>query len=462
MFGDNDTNVNKQRWYDHFFLLLPAAALIRMILTILMITAVAGKGCAQETLKDTVVTWDLETCLRYAKEHNIALKRRVLDKRTSDQDLILARAARWPDLYFSATRFVDHGNTALIGESGWSGEGDSGMSSTWTLFRGGYMSNDIRQKGLQVESAKLTIMQQENDLTLQIIQQYLNTLLDKESITYARTLTGTSAAQVDQARLKLAAGSIAKKELMQLEAQLANDRYLLITSENAQQQDLINLKQLLQLPVSTRLDIVVIDPSPLLTIPESITTVQQEAFQNRPEIRNASLGIAIADAGLAKAKAGYWPTISLSGSVGSRYFGSSTTAPRQVQDDFSQQVSVNISVPIFTRKLNSVNVAKARIGREQAQLGLTETKTTLLLIIERAYYNLISAKNQFKAAASAFNYNNEAYRVAVDQLRTGLINMVEFLQQKTLYLQAQQRYLQAKYTAGLTQRIYEFYKQSGQ
>ena len=74
------------------------------------------------------------------------------------------------------------------------------------------------------------------------------------------------------------------------------------------------------------------------------------------------------------------------------------------------------------------------------------------------YNNLINAQNQLKGAAASLNYNSETYRVAVEQLKTGLINMVEFLQQKALYTQAQQQFLQAKYTTALTYRIYDFYK----
>ena len=444
--------------YYRIYMILPAIALVRLVIIIILITVLSAKSHAQEPPKDTLVIWDLETCIRYARQHNIALKRRQLEQRTSEQALLLSRAAKMPDLYASGTRFVDHSNTAVSGESGWNGSGDFGLSSSWTLFRGGYLSSDIRQKGLQLASAKLAVIQQDNNITLQIIQQYLNALLDKESIVYARSLVGTSAAQVDQARQKLVAGSIARKDLMQLESQLANDQYLLINSENAERQDLISLKQLLQLPTMTDLDIVVVDLSPIQAKPDNMSFVQQQALSNRPEIRNATIGIAVADAGLAKARAGYLPTLTLAGYAGSRYFGSSSSTPRQLGDNFSQQISLSMSVPIFTRKLNSVNVSEAKIGIEQAKLNLTDARTALSLAIERVYNNLINAQNQLKGAAASLNYNSETYRVAVEQLKTGLINMVEFLQQKALYTQAQQQFLQAKYTTALTYRIYDFYK----
>jgi len=42
-------------------------------------------------------------------------------------------------------------------------------------------------------------------------------------------------------------------------------------------------------------------------------------------------------------------------------------------------------------------------------------------------------------------------------LRIGVFNTVEYLQQKILYTQAQQSYIQAKYASDLYTRIYNFY-----
>ena len=51
----------------------------------------------------------------------------------------------------------------------------------------------------------------------------------------------------------------------------------------------------------------------------------------------------------------------------------------------------------------------------------------------------------------------ESYRIAKAQLDVGASNIVDFLQQKTLYTQAFQVYIQAKYNAALSIKIYDFY-----
>ena len=54
--------------------------------------------------------------------------------------------------------------------------------------------------------------------------------------------------------------------------------------------------------------------------------------------------------------------------------------------------------------------------------------------------------------------SQESYRVANEQFKYGAVNLVNLLQQKNLYVQALQAYIQAKYTAALNLEVYNFYR----
>lgn len=444
------------------------------LLSCLMCNCFAIRLFAQDTLASTV-KWDLQTCLDYAKGNNIQINSLKLDKKTSEQESVLSNASLLPNLYGTANQYLTRSNSLIVNsvttggttststaagsyQAGVLGSGTYGLTSSWTLYQGGYIRNDIQQKNLAVERANLNILQEVNDITLQITQYYLNVLLDKESINYEQNVVSTSQAQVVQANRRYNAGSIARKDLAQLQSQLANDKYSLITVQNAQRQDLLSLKQLLQLPTTVSFDIVVLDTIVSKKPIENLQAVQQTAFNIRPEVRNSELGIQSAEFGLRKAFSGYKPSLSASGYVGSSYSGAGSSYFSQLNHGFNQQVGVSLSLPIFTRKLNKVNVAEAKINIEQARLTLKDTRTTLSLNIEKAYINVVNAQQQYDAAAEAFGYNQETYRVANEQLRLGSSNLVDFLLQKSLYIQALQQFVQAKYNAALTIKIYEFYK----
>jgi outer membrane protein len=78
--------------------------------------------------------------------------------------------------------------------------------------------------------------------------------------------------------------------------------------------------------------------------------------------------------------------------------------------------------------------------------------------VERAYISVLNAQSQYDAALEGYKYNQEGYRIVNEQLKVGVANIVDFLQQKNLFIQAQQQYVQAKYNALLTSKIYDFYK----
>jgi outer membrane protein len=415
---------------------------------------------AQDTTK-TSVKWDLQTCLDSAKKNNVQLNRLRYNQQTAQQQYYLSKSAVLPNLNGSLGQTVGHANAQnpITGDYGSkiTSSGSYGVTSAWTLYQGGSLRTDTKQKNLAIESANLSILAEENDITLQITQYYLNILLDKESIVYQENVVSTSQAQLDQAVRRLAAGSIAQKDVAQFRSQLANDKYNLITAQNAKRQDLLTLKQVLQLTPSVNFDIV--EPDTIVSkkaIP-ALDQVRDFALKNRPEVINSQMQIDIANLDLAKAKSGYKPTISASGFIGSSYLNGTPGYFTQVSNAFNQQLGLSATIPIFTRRQNKTNVAEAKISIEQAKINQMDTKNTLALNVEKYYINAINAQNQFDAAAEAFKYNQETYRIANEQLKLGVSNMVDFLQQKELYIQALQQFVQAKYNAALTIEIYQFY-----
>lgn len=398
--------------------------------------------------------WDLQTCLNYAKKNNIQLNSLRLNKKSTDQNLLLAKAAVLPNLSGSASQTFNHGQNTGINSSG-----SYQLSSSWTLYNGGYLRTTIRQQDLAVQSANLSILEQENNLTLEITRAYLNILLDKESIVYSQDLVSTSSAQLQQARQRYEAGSIARKDVVQFEAQLANDQYNLTSAQNAQRQDLLSLKQILQIPHEVTMDIVKPDTVISEIVIPSLEQVRQYALQNRPEVKNSELGLQSAELDLNKAKAGYLPSLTAGGSIGTSYANNDlySASTGQFGDNFNQQIGLTLSIPIFTRRINKTNVELAKINIDQAKLTLQDTRTTLSQTIEQAYINALNAQSQYQAASEQFQYSREVYRIATEELRLGAANIYDFYQQRNLYVQALQAYIQAKYNAALSASIYDFY-----
>ncbi|KIA96465.1 transporter [Pedobacter kyungheensis] len=402
--------------------------------------------------QDLPQVWDLKACIDYAKEKNININTLKLDAQTAGQNLIASKAAVLPNLNGNVSQAITNYKSGLQNTSGF------GLSSDITLYNGSYLKNDIKAKTLSLQTANLSVEAAKNDITISITQAYLNILLARENITYLKDLLSTSEAQVKQAEQQFKVGTIAKKDLLQLQATYANDKYTLVTAENTLQQNVLTLKQLLQLPTATAFDISTTDTVTVAPALDNLATAQDKALRTRPEIKSSELNIQLQNTELAKAKSTLRPTLSLGGSLNTGYNNNNPgNYGYQLNNSFYQNLGLTLSIPIFDRKVTKTNVAKANIGIEQARLALQDTKTTLTQNVERAYINVQNANSQYAAAKEQFNYTSEALRISNAALKEGTNNIVENLQQKNLYVQALQSFVQAKYTASLYTRIYNFY-----
>src|SRR5262245_21076741 len=93
---------------------------------------------AQDTSFITsTVHWDLTSAIDYAKHHNIQINTVRLDERLSEQDVLLSKAAKYPNLFGSATQSITHsGNTnPVVGgfQTQSNLAGNYGLNSAWTL-----------------------------------------------------------------------------------------------------------------------------------------------------------------------------------------------------------------------------------------------------------------------------------------------------------------------------------------
>ncbi|MEJ0104631.1 MAG: TolC family protein [Bacteroidota bacterium] len=209
-----------------------------------------------------------------------------------------SKAAKLPSVSGSVSQNLVNGKNANPVVGGFQTQANFtsnyGISSALTLYNGGYLKNDIKSKALALQSANLSIAEAENNITLSITEAYLNILLAKENIVYLQDLLSTSQAQLKQGQQRYDAGSISRKDFVQLEAQVATDQYNLVTAQNNYRLNIVILKQVLQLPSSYSMQVAAPDTLIVEKAVPNLAEAQKAAQQIRPEIRNGEIGIQIA------------------------------------------------------------------------------------------------------------------------------------------------------------------------
>jgi len=432
----------------------------RLLFLSFFATILSISGIAQQDsiLKDLPKQWTLQACIEYAKQKNISLATLRLTERSTEEDLLQSKAAVLPNLTGTVTQSLTNGNNSASSGGGIQSAGNYGVNSSMILYNGGYLKNDIRSKELTVQSANLHIKETENDLSLSIAQSFFNILLAKENISSLQSVLTTSQEQLKQGQLKYDAGGMAKKDLLQLQSQVAADAYSLVNATNIYKLNLVTLKQILLLPSAYDFTVSVPDSIPVIRAQAKLDEAQNEAQQVRPEIQNGQLQVQIAQVELDKIKAFSKPTLSLGGAISSGYFANQSYSYfTGLNTNLYQSLGLTLGIPIYSRRVNLTNTNKTKLLLDEAKLSLLNTRTVLNQLVEQAYINLQNAEAQYTAADTQLKANAEIYRITNEQLKLGAVTTLELLQQKNLYVQALEAFSQAKYSAALYNKIYEFY-----
>lgn len=296
----------------------------RIITIITGICFLAVTATAQDSTRQQLPQqWTLSDCINYALQHNISVNTLRLSAQSSQQDLLQSKAALYPGVSGSVSQSLVNSKDADPVVGGFATQasfsGNYGVSSSLTLYNGGYLKNNIKSKDLGVQIANLNVQETQNDISLSIAQAYLNILLAKENQVSLETVLTTSKEQLKLGQIKFNAGSIARKDLVQLQSLVASDEYNLVNAGNTLRLNTLTLKQLLQLPTTYELTITTPDTIPVAQTAPALGNALEDAMSTRPEVKNKDLSIQLAKVELEKVKAGAKPTVSLNGALATGY-----------------------------------------------------------------------------------------------------------------------------------------------
>lgn len=449
------------------------------ITTLCLIASLPMEGLqAQSMAADTTATqqtpavWNLQACIDYALKQNLTIRRNRIDAQSARIDVKTAKAAMFPSLSFSTSQnmvnrpyqessSIVSGTEILKSSSKTSYNGNYGLNAQWTVYNGTKRLKTIEQQKLNNRVAELDVVTSENSIMESIMQAYVQILYASESVKVNEQTLEVSIAQRDRGQELLNAGSIARSDFAQLEAQVSTDRYQLVTAQATLQEYKLQLKQLLELDGEEEMNVYIpeLDDENILAPLPSKSDVFHAALAIRPEIEASKLDVEVSELGIGIAKSGYMPSISLSAGIGTNNTsGSDFTFAEQVKNGWNNSVGLTVSVPIFNNRQTKSSVEKARLQRETSNLALQEEQKALYKTIESFWLDANSAQQQYAAARDKLHSTRTSYELVSEQFGLGMKNTVELLTEKNNLLQAQQELLQAKYMALLNTRLLRFYE----
>ena len=416
--------------------------------------------------------WSLRECCDYAVANNISIKQQENQCRQEEIQLSTAKNSRLPDLSGSVGQNFSFGR-GLTADNTYSNTNTSSTSfslgTSVPIFTGFQIPNQIKLNQLNLEAATADLEKAKNDIRMQVAQAYVQILYDMEIADVAHRQIEIDSAQVARLQAFVANGKASEAELSQQRATLANSTLTATQADNNTRLALLTLTQLLELPSPEGFTIVRPNLSDYSEFSEysdysNLTpdAIYAEALGIKPEILSQQLKLKGTEHSIKIAQAGNYPTLSLSGGLGTNYYTTSGFKSdgfgSQLKNNFSQYIGLNLNVPIFNRFQTRNQIRSARISQENQQLALDNTKKTLYQDIQKVYYNALNAQAKEKASQQAVATANDAFHLTQAKYENGKATITEFNESKNNYLKAESDLVQARYENIYQKALIAFYR----
>jgi outer membrane protein len=407
--------------------------------------------------------WTLQDCLNYAVENNITVKKTVLNKATAQLNYQQQKNNKLPTIYGSSSLGLTNGSSIDPITSSFVNQNilsnSFGISANAVLYQGNKLNLQIEQNKMLADQSELYQKQAENNIVLNVLNAYLQSLYYYEGIEIAKNTAGSSAQELKLTQTKYKNGAISKLELADVETQDAQNQYTVVSSENLYNQQVLKLKQLLELDPGVDFQIEKVNLNDLMDAVPDKQQVYALATENLPDLKIYDAQNEILTKSLEITKTGYLPTLSATAGLNTGFTSTQDYSYfNQVKNNFNKSVGLSLNIPIFTKKQNDTNVQLAKINIEQNTLDKISAGKTLYSNIETAWQNAVANQAQQKSSKVARDNAKLAYDLANKKFEFGGLTTTELAVSRNTYLTNEQTYIQSKYMAVLYTQLLNFYQ----
>lgn len=424
--------------------------------------------------QEQTAPWSLEACIDYAYANNIQLKQKVEEQEARKVELHTSKHSWLPAVNANMGQSFQFGRSTsksgvIVDQN--ASNTTFNINLDMPIFDGFKIPNDIAARKLDLQAAIESLNKAKEDLAINIASYYLQVLYNKELQRVAQLQVDLDKEQVAKTEAMVDAGKVPLSQLYDIKAQLAKDEVTLTEAANNVQLALLDLAQSLELERSDR-SFDIVTPQITDAVAENMSsilppeTIFDQTVTFKPQIKEQEYLLESQKRMLKVAQAGYYPKLNFGASYSNGYYhtsmGGEFADTRSFGDQLKQNgqkiVGFSLSIPLFNRFQVRNSVRSARIGINNQQLMLENSKKTLYKEIQQAYYNATAAQEKYQASDKSVVASKEAFDYAQVRYAAGKSTVFEFNEAKTKYAQSLAEQAQAKYDFIFRAKILDFYR----
>jgi len=414
--------------------------------------------------------WNINDCFEYAIKHNLRIQQQELDLQDADLNKSDAFGAFLPDLN---GRIDNNWSRGFSQDASGILRNLNTRRSSYSIGAGVPIYNGLRNYNryqrakLQKVANQYNIESIKDDIRINIANSYLQILLQQENLEVLIANNKVTQQQIERTQKLIDAGSLPKGDILELQANSANELQRIAESENSVAIAKVGLKQLLALNFNEAFAIEKIETTfnQMELIETPLDHIVEEVLGSRNVIKEAAQNVVIAEQNIKIAKGGYLPT--LRGNISYSSFevtrdveGVDVSNPAffdQLNDQKSLRFGLSLNVPIFSRFQNKNSVARSKVNVLRSQYRLEQAKQRVSQAVYEVYLDAKASQKSYEAAQLAVVAQEKAYEYAQNRFEVGVSNAFDFSQAKIRYQNSQTQLIRSKYDLLFKLKLLELY-----
>ena len=408
--------------------------------------------------------WSLQECVDYAVKNNLQVISNQYNADVQAKNLEMAKKEYLPSVsgtFNNSGSFGQHttGNTVYRSDSY---NNNASVGANIQLYNNGRIKKSAEKSQYDLDASLLDAEKVKNDISLNIAQQYLQVLLNKEVKKIADESVANAEKVLSRAKITTEVGTTPKTIEAEATASLAREKQKQKSAEIDIQRSLFSLAMLLQLKDYKTFDVQEVPLPTLLEAPLSSTdNIVEKAFDNQPQVKAAETRILSAQKQTEIAKTAFYPTISANAGIGTFYNDylstKDTALLNQYKDNFNQSLGISANIPIFNKGITKLQVEQAKISENIAKNTLEQQKVEVQQNVQKAYFDANANYENYLAALEAEKSTKLALDFAEKSYEAGRTTIYDLNTARNNFVNAQGSVSQAKYNYIFSMKLLNFY-----
>lgn len=388
----------------------------------------------EDSMIDTKTTYDLPALVDLALHTNPETRVSWEEAKAAAARLERNRSAWYPTL--TAMAFGQYYKTtfpitgAALVSQGYSSLGS--LDLAWTLFDFGRREASVNAGVQRLNAANFAFNRKHQEIAYRVATSFFAYQAALSKVTAAQQTLDAASAGTDSVRAKLNKGLATRPDLLLAIQEQAKASYDLQDARSSSIQAHADLTASLGISPSYSLKLIDLSKLPLPAgLVQSVEKIVDQALEQHPDLMARLAELRAREAEVKKARAEFWPKISLNGSLGNQYWGNvHTNSPGDQSYSSNTLVGAAMLTVEWTlfdgfERSNAVHEAEAR--KEATRAQLEDLRLKIMRDIWKAYADTKTTLEKREFALALLKAAEESYAATQESYVHGFSTVIELL-----------------------------------